>query len=128
MGQGVAAAGPSALLAFAIAGFLQMFIMVAMGELSVGMPEAGAMSVWVEKYLGKFWGLLSGLTFSVGWVVLGGSISIALGRFVAYWAPIGGLEVATVLWAAIFFYYFCHHEYRGSRHSRYRSIDLVSCL
>lgn len=103
MGQGVSEAGPSALLAFAVAGFLQMFIMVAMGELSVGMPEAGAMSVWVEKYLGKFWGLLSGLTFSVGWVVLGGSISIALGRFVAYWAPIGGLEVATVLWAAIFF-------------------------
>ena len=103
MGQGVAAAGPSALLAFAVAGFLQMFIMVAMGELSVGMPEAGAMSVWVEKYMGKFWGLLSGLTFSVGWVVLGGSISIALGRFVAYWAPIGSLEVATVLWAAIFF-------------------------
>lgn len=103
MGQGVASAGPSALLAFAIAGFLQMFIMIAMGELSVGMPEAGAMSVWVEKYLGKFWGLLSGLTFSVGWVVLGGSISIALGRFVAYWAPVGGLEVATVLWAAVFF-------------------------
>ncbi|HML35828.1 MAG TPA: amino acid permease [Bacillota bacterium] len=103
MGEGVASAGPSALLAFAIAGFLQMFIMIAMGELSVGMPEAGAMSVWVEKYMGKFWGLLSGLTFSVGWVVLGGSISIALGRFVAYWAPVGGLEVATVLWAAIFF-------------------------
>lgn len=103
MGQGIAAAGPSALLAFAVAGFLQMFIMVAMGELSVGMPEAGAMSVWVEKYMGKFFGLLSGLTFSVGWVVLGGSISVALGRFCAYWAPIGGLEVATVIWAAVFF-------------------------
>ena len=29
----------------------RLFIMVAMGELSVGMPEAGAMSVWVEKYM-----------------------------------------------------------------------------
>src|SRR5665647_3730588 len=58
MGSGVAAAGPSALLAFLIAGVLQMVIMVAMGELSVGMPQAGAMSVWVEKYMGKFWGCL----------------------------------------------------------------------
>ena len=108
MGQCVAAAGPSALLAFAIAGFLQMFIMVAMGELSVGMPEAGAMSVWVERYMGKFFGLLSGLTFSVGWVVLGGSISVALGRFMAYWIPIGSLDTGTVIWAAVWFLSLIH--------------------
>jgi len=128
MGQGISSAGPSALLAFAIAGFLQMFIMVAMGELSVGMPEAGAMSVWVEKYLGKFWGLLSGLTFSVGWVVLGGSISIALGRFVAYWAPIGGLEVATVLWAAVFFTIFVIMNIAGATIAGIGQLTLVLLL
>ncbi len=114
LGEGVSAAGPSALLAFAIAGFLQMFIMVAMGELSVGMPEAGAMSVWVDKYMGKFWGLLSGMTFSVGWVVLGGSISVALGRFMAYWVPIGSLDTGTVIWAAIWFSIFCIMNIAGA--------------
>lgn len=128
MGQGVFAAGPSALLAFAVAGFLQMFIMVSMGELSVGMPEAGAMSVWVEKYMGKFFGLLSGLTFSVGWVVLGGSISIALGRFCAYWLPIGGLEVATVLWAAIFFTIFAVMNMAGAAIAGIGQLVLVVML
>jgi len=128
MGQGIQAAGPSALLAFLIAGLLQMFIMVAMGELSVGMPDAGAMSVWVDKYMGKFWGLLSGLTFSVGWVVLGGSISIALGRFVAYWAPIGGLEFATVLWAAIFFSIFVIMNIAGAAIAGIGQLILVLML
>ncbi|MDD4583597.1 MAG: amino acid permease, partial [Eubacteriales bacterium] len=128
MGQGVQAAGPSALLAFLIAGFLQMFIMVAMGELSVGMPNAGAMSVWVEKYMGKFFGLLSGLTFSMGWVVLGGSISIALGRFVAYWAPIGGLEMGTVIWAAVFFSIFVIMNIAGAAIAGMGQLILVLML
>ena len=76
LGQAIQTGGPSALLGFFIAGVMQMLIMLAMGEISVGMPSAGAMTEWVDKYLGKFWGLLSGLTFSVGWVVLGGSISV----------------------------------------------------
>ena len=61
LGEGISLAGPSSLVAFFIAGVMQMFVMLAMGEIAVGMPAAGAMSVWVEKYLGKFWGLLSGL-------------------------------------------------------------------
>ena len=128
MGNGVAAAGPSSLLAFGVAGFLQMFIMVAMGELSVGMPEAGAMSVWVEKYMGKFWGLLSGLTFSVGWVILGGSISVALGRFCAYWMPIGDLDTATVIWAAIFFSIFCVMNIAGAAIAGIGQLVLVLML
>jgi len=128
MGQGVSAAGPSALLAFAIAGFLQMFIMVAMGELSVGMPEAGAMSVWVERYMGKFFGLLSGLTFSVGWVVLGGSISVALGRFMAYWIPIGSLDTGTVIWAAVWFSIFCIMNIAGAAIAGISQLILVLML
>lgn len=128
LGQGIQAAGPSSLLAFFIAGLLQMFIMVAMGEISVGMPSAGAMSVWVEKYMGKFFGLLSGLTFSVGWVILGGSISIALGRFVAYWAPIGGLETGTIIWAAIFFTIFAAMNIAGTAIAGIGQLILVLIL
>ena len=128
LGQGIQVAGPSALLAFAVAGFLQMFIMVAMGELSVGMPHAGAMSVWVEKYMGKFFGLLSGLTFSVGWVVLGGSISVAVGRFMAYWVPIGDLDTGTVIWAAIWFTIFCVMNIAGAAIAGIAQLVLVIIL
>lgn len=128
MGNGIAAAGPSALLAFLVAGVLQMVIMVAMGELSVGMPEAGAMSVWVEKYMGKFFGLLSGLTFSVGWVILGGSISIAVGRFMSYWIPIGDLDTSTVIWAAVWFSIFCLMNIAGAAIAGIAQLVLVIIL
>lgn len=98
--------GPASLIGFAFAGLTQMVIMVAMCEIAVGMPSAGAMTVWGTKYLGKFWGLLSGLTFSVGWMVIGGSVSVAMGRFTCYWFPNMDLEFGTVFWAAVFFTFF----------------------
>ncbi|MDR3225884.1 MAG: amino acid permease [Clostridiales Family XIII bacterium] len=104
MAQGIEAAGPASIVGFVIAGLIQMLLMVSMGEISVGMPSAGAMSDWVQKYLGRFCGLLSGLTFSIGWVVLGGSISVALGRFSWYWVQdVMSQELGTILFAAIFF-------------------------
>jgi amino acid transporter len=104
MAQGIEAAGPASIVGFFVAGVIQMLLMVSMGEISVGMPSAGAMSDWVQKYLGRFCGLLSGLTFSIGWVVLGGSISVALGRFSWYWVQdVMSQETGTILFAAIFF-------------------------
>lgn len=103
LGQGIIDGGPSAVWGFLLAGVVQMCIMVSLGEIAVGMPNAGAMSVWVERYMGKGLGLLSGMTFSVGWVVLGGTISIALGRFTCYWFPQVNPETGTIVFAAVFF-------------------------
>jgi amino acid transporter len=100
---GIAAGGPSAMLAFVFAGLIQMAIMVAMCELSIGMPTAGGPTVWVVKYVGRFWGLMSGLAFSVGYMILGGSVSVAMGRFISYWTPGIEQEFATILWAFVFF-------------------------
>ncbi|MDR1572110.1 MAG: amino acid permease [Clostridiales Family XIII bacterium] len=128
MADGIQAGGPSALIGFFFAGVVQMLLMVAMGEISVGMPHAGAMSVWVEKYMGKFFGLLSGLTFSVGWVVLGGSISVALGRFTCYWFPSMDLEFGTVFWAAIFFSIFVLMNIAGTAIAGKGQLGLVVVL
>ena len=100
---GIAAGGPSSTLAFVFAGLIQMAIMVAMCELSIGMPTAGGPTVWVVKYVSRYAGLMSGLAFAIGYMILGGSVSVALGRFIAFWTPGIDLEVATILWAAIFF-------------------------
>lgn len=114
LGAGIQAAGPSAVWGFLFAGLVQMCIMVALGEVAVGMPNAGAMSVWVERYMGKGLGLLSGMTFSVGWVILGGSISIALGRFTCYWFPSIDLEVGTIVFALVFFTVFALMNIMGT--------------
>ena len=98
LGEGFSVAGPSAIWAFLIAGFIQMCLMIALSELAVGMPNAGAMSVWVERFLGKKWGFFSGFAFAAGWIIAGGSVSIALGRVTCWFFP--GLDEN--LWSVIF--------------------------
>lgn len=128
LGQGIQVGGPSALVGFAFAGVMQMLIMIAMGEIAVGMPSADAMTQWVSKYLGRFWGLMSGMTFSVGWVVLGGSISLALGTFVTYWFPIGRGDFGAVFWGIVFFSIFCILNIMGAAIAGKSQLFLVLIL
>ncbi|WP_174733311.1 APC family permease [Mesobacillus harenae] len=102
MGQGIAIAGPGAILAYGVAGLSQLFLMVALAELAVGMPSAGAMSLWVERFMGRWWGFLAGFTFAAGWVIAGGSVGLALGSITMWFFP--GLEgdFWPVLFAVIF--------------------------
>ncbi|MBO8162167.1 MAG: amino acid permease [Brevibacillus sp.] len=87
MGQGIATAGPGAILAYLVAGLSQLFLMLSLGEMAVGMPNAGAMSLWVERMMGRWWGFLSGFTFAVGWVIAGGSTGLALGKITMWFFP-----------------------------------------
>ncbi|MFC7392857.1 APC family permease [Scopulibacillus cellulosilyticus] len=98
MGQGIAAAGSSAIAAYLIAGLSQLFLMIALGELAVGMPNAGAMSLWVERFMGNWWGFLSGFTFAIGWVIAGGSTGLALGKITAWFFP----QLKGDLWPILF--------------------------
>lgn len=87
MGEGIAVAGPSSILSYMIAGFLQLFLIIALTEMAVGMPNAGAMSMWVERFMGKSWGFLAGITFAIGWVIAGGSVGLALGKITMWFFP-----------------------------------------
>jgi amino acid transporter len=98
LGQGIQTAGPSAFLAFLVAGLFQLFLMVALGELAVGMPSAGAMSVWVGRLVGDGWGFLAGFAFALGWVFAGGSVGLAIGK-VTCWFFLPG---PTPFWVAAF--------------------------
>jgi amino acid transporter len=80
LGKGLEKTGPSAFLAFLVAGLFQLFLVVALGELAVGMPSAGAMSVWVARTMGNGWGFLAGFAFALGWVIAGGSVGLAIGK------------------------------------------------
>lgn len=87
MGQGIAIAGPSSIIAYIIAGLSQLFLIVALVELAIAMPNAGAMSLWVERMMGKSWGFLAGFTFAIGWIIAGGSVGLALGTITMWYFP-----------------------------------------
>src|SRR5699024_7904667 len=98
IGEGIATAGPSAIISYIIAGFFQLFLMIALAEVAIGMPSSGGMSVWVERFMGKWWGFLSGFAFAAGWVIGGGGISLALGNFTMFFFP----QLAGEIWIPIF--------------------------
>lgn len=87
IGQGIATAGPGSILAYVVAGLFQMFLMIALAELAVGMPHAGAMDVWVRRFLGRWWGFCAGFTFALGWLIAGGSVGLAMGRITTHFTP-----------------------------------------
>lgn len=98
IGEGIAVAGPSAIFSYIIAGLFQFFLMIALAELAIGMPNAGGMSVWVERFMGKWWGFLSGFAFALGWVFAGGGVSMALGTITSWYFP----QLTSGIWTTIF--------------------------
>jgi len=102
IGDGISKAGPSALIVYLVAGIVQGATMIGLGELAVGMPSGGAQSVWVEKFMGRGLGLLSGLAGAAGWLVLMGALSLALGTFTCWYFPNLDQDLWTILFALIF--------------------------
>ncbi|MEM4644453.1 MAG: amino acid permease, partial [Candidatus Methanomethylicaceae archaeon] len=97
MGSAFSEAGPSSVLAFFIAGVLQAFLMISFGELAVGMPSAGGPQLWGERLLGKEWGVISNLSFAIGWIIAGGSTGLAIGAYTQQLLGLNGVE-----WQIIF--------------------------
>ncbi|MYT33557.1 MULTISPECIES: amino acid permease [unclassified Streptomyces] len=60
--EGIAAAGPSIVLAYAVSGALVMLVMRMLGEMSAARPASGSFSVHAERSIGPWAG------FTVGWM------------------------------------------------------------
>lgn len=99
LGQGIQVAGPSAALAFLVAGILQVAMLIGLSEIAVAMPTAGAMTVWVERFMGKWWGFLSGNAFALGWIFAGGATGLAIGRITCYFFPSLDIDTWTIIFA-----------------------------
>ncbi|MCX8181893.1 MAG: amino acid permease [Candidatus Methanomethyliaceae archaeon] len=105
MGSAFSEAGPSSILAFLIAGILQAFLMISFGELAVGMPSAGGPQLWGERLLGKEWGVISNLSFAIGWIIAGGSTGLAIGAYTQQLLGLNGVEwqiIFALVWNLIF--------------------------
>lgn len=102
-GAGIAAAGPSIVLAFAASGLLVMLVMRMLGEMSAAYPASGSFSVHAERAIGPWAGFTAGWIF---WILLCVAIAaeaIAAAEIMTGWLP--GTE--PWMWVALFMLLFC---------------------
>ncbi|GAB2906851.1 amino acid permease [Streptomyces heilongjiangensis] len=97
-GTGIAAAGPSIVLAYALSGLLVMLVMRMLGEMSAAYPSSGSFSAHAERAVGPWAGFTAGWSF---WVLLCTAVGlegIGAAKIVTGWVP-GTPEWA---WVALF--------------------------
>ncbi|MEV7103141.1 amino acid permease [Streptomyces atroolivaceus] len=97
-GAGIAAAGPSIVVAYGISGLLVMFVMRMLGEMSAANPASGSFSVHAERAIGPWAGFTAGWSFWVLLCVAVGLEGIGAAQIVSGWLP-GTPEWA---WVALF--------------------------
>ncbi|MEU0671675.1 amino acid permease [Streptomyces sp. NPDC006172] len=102
-GEGIAAAGPSIVLAYTLSGLLVMLVMRMLGEMSAAYPSSGSFSAHAERAIGPWAGFTAGWAF---WVLLCTAVGlegIGAAKIVTGWLP-GTPEWA---WVALFMVVFC---------------------
>ncbi|MGW5661143.1 amino acid permease [Streptomyces sp. NPDC003758] len=102
-GAGIAAAGPSIVIAYAVSGLLVMLVMRMLGEMSAAHPSSGSFSAHAERAIGPWAGFTAGWSF---WVLLCTAVGlegIGAAKIVTGWLP-GTPEWA---WVALFMVVFC---------------------
>ncbi|MFJ8020156.1 amino acid permease [Streptomyces sp. NPDC096311] len=102
-GAGIAAAGPSIVIAYAVSGLLVMLVMRMLGEMSAAYPSSGSFSAHAERAIGPWAGFTAGWSF---WVLLCTAVGlegIGAAKIATGWLP-GTPEWA---WVALFMVVFC---------------------
>ncbi|AVH97307.1 amino acid permease [Streptomyces sp. WAC00288] len=84
-GKAIHKAGPSLILAYAIAGLVIFFIMRALGELLMYRPVSGSFAEYAREFIGPFWGFVTGWTYWLFWVVTGITEVTAAATYMTYW-------------------------------------------
>ncbi|MFG3494396.1 amino acid permease [Streptomyces sp. NPDC047928] len=103
-GKAISKAGPSLILAYAVAGLVIFFIMRALGELLMYRPVSGSFSEYAREFVGPFAGFVTGWTYWLFWVVTGITEVTAAATYMTYWWDIpqwiSALVFTVVLYAA----------------------------
>ncbi|MER5744089.1 amino acid permease [Streptomyces sp. NPDC002225] len=86
-GKGIAAAGPSIVVAYAVSGLLVMLVMRMLGEMSAAYPASGSFSVHAERAIGPWAGFTAGWAFWVLLCVAVGLEGIGAAKIVTGWLP-----------------------------------------
>ncbi|GAA0926869.1 amino acid permease [Streptomyces thermoalcalitolerans] len=102
-GAGIAAAGPSIVLAYTLSGLLVMLVMRMLGEMSAAYPSSGSFSAHAERAFGPWAGFTAGWAF---WVLLCTAVGlegIGAAKIVTGWLP----GTPEWVWVALFMVLFC---------------------
>ncbi|MFF0747027.1 amino acid permease [Streptomyces sp. NPDC004111] len=86
-GTGIAAAGPSIVVAYAISGLIVMLVMRMLGEMSAANPASGSFSVHAERAIGPWAGFTAGWSFWVLLCVAVGMEGIGAAKIMTSWLP-----------------------------------------
>lgn len=86
-GAAIAQAGPSVLIAYAMAGLAVFLMARALGELTLNRPAVPAFTSHVDDLVGHWAGFISGWSYWLIWVLVGIAEITAAGVFVKFWAP-----------------------------------------
>ncbi|MFI9200327.1 amino acid permease [Streptomyces sp. NPDC053048] len=97
-GAGIAAAGPSIVLAYAASGLLVMLVMRMLGEMSAANPASGSFSVHADRTIGPWAGFTSGWVFWTLLCVAVAAEGIGAASIMTGWFP--GTE--SWMWVALF--------------------------
>ncbi|MER5885468.1 amino acid permease [Streptomyces sp. NPDC001941] len=102
-GAGIAAAGPSIVLAYAVSGLLVMCVMRMLGEMSAANPASGSFSVHADRTIGRWAGFTAGWMFWTLLVVGVAVEAIGAAHIVQGWFP----GTPSWLWVLVFMAVFC---------------------
>lgn len=102
-GAGIAAAGPSIVLAYAVSGLLVMFVMRMLGEMSAANPSSGSFSVHADRAIGPWAGFTAGWMFWTLLVVGVGIEAIGAAHILQGWFP----GTPSWMWVLILMALFC---------------------
>jgi L-asparagine transporter-like permease len=86
-GAGIAAAGPSIVIAYTLSGLLVMLVMRMLGEMSAAYPSSGSFSAHAERAIGPWAGFTAGWSF---WILLCTAVGlegIGAAKIVTCWLP-----------------------------------------
>ncbi|MEV7812143.1 amino acid permease [Streptomyces flaveolus] len=102
-GAGIAAAGPSIVIAYTLSGVLVMLVMRMLGEMSAAYPSSGSFSAHAERAIGPWAGFAAGWSF---WVLLCTAVGlegIGAAKILQGWLP----GTPQWMWVALFMVVFC---------------------
>lgn len=87
VGDSIHSAGPSVILIYIIVGLFLFLLMRALGELIMSDLNKHTYIDFIEKYLGKNIGFITGYLYWLSWITLGMAETTALGIYFQYWFP-----------------------------------------
>jgi amino acid transporter, AAT family len=91
-------AGPSVLLSFLLAAFINVMVAYALGELACAHPAAGSFGVYGDLYLNDWAGFLSRGGYWAAIAVSIGAEMVASATYMRFWFP----QVNAMVWVAVF--------------------------